>query len=242
MDVVLVHGAWQGAWCWDRVVPLLERSGHRVHTPTLTGSGERAAELTPGVTLDDHLADVSAVVEGLDDGPVLLVGHSYAGMVISGAADRLAQRLHALVYLDAFYPHDGDSALGLMPLPFQEAFRRSAEVDGDGWRLPANDRLLDVWGLHDPDDREWVRQRLTDWSLPCFETPVRLPRGGRAELARTFLCGVAEGYPARVAFGAQARRAAADGCRVVELPTGHDSMIEAPDEVADVLAAVASPP
>lgn len=239
MDIVLVHGAWQGAWCWDRVVPLLQQAGHRVHTPTLTGSGERAAELTPDVTLDDHLADVSAVVDRLDDGPVLLVGHSYAGMVISGAADRLADRVHELVYVDAFYPHDGDCALGLMPQPFQEAFRRSAEADGNGWRLPADDRLLDVWGLHDPDDRRWVRQRLTDWSLPCFETPVRLTRGGRARLARTFLSGTAEDYPARAAFGALAHRAATDGCRVIEVPTGHDMMIEAPREVADLLSAAA---
>jgi pimeloyl-ACP methyl ester carboxylesterase len=240
VDVVLVHGAWQGAWCWDRVAPLLQQEGHRVHTPTLTGSGERASELTREVTLDTHLADVSALVGRLDGGQVLLVGHSYSGMVISGVADRLADRLAGLFYLDAFYPHDGDSALGLMPPPFQEAFRRSAEADGDGWRLPANDGLLDVWGLHDPEDREWVRQRLTDWSLRCFQSPVRLPAGARARLPRTFLRGAAEGYPARVAFGAQAQRADADGCRVVELPTGHDMMIEAPRAVADVLSSVAS--
>jgi pimeloyl-ACP methyl ester carboxylesterase len=232
---VLVHGAWQGAWCWERVVPLLEGAGHRVRTPTLTGCGDRADELTPAVTLDTHLEDVSSVVDDVDDDDVLLVGHSYAGMVISGVADGRADRLAGLVYLDGFYPEDGDSAIGLMPAQFQAFFRQTAADAGDGWCLPAGDGLLDVWGLHDPADRAWVRERLTDWSLPCFESAVHLPNGGRDRLPKTFVAGAAEDYPARAAFGPLARRAEQDGCRLYQLPTGHDLMIERPADVAQIL-------
>jgi pimeloyl-ACP methyl ester carboxylesterase len=234
VTIVLVHGAWQGGWCWERVVPLLEEAGHDVRTPTLAGCGERAGELTPETSLDTHVAEVASLVGELD-GPVLLAGHSYSGMVISAVADERADRLHGLVFLDAFYPHDGESALSLMPPPFQERFRGLAEGEGDGWRLPAGDGLLDVWGLHDPADRQWVRERLTDWSLPCFETPVRLPNGGRGRVPRLYVAGAGEGYPARAAFAPFAARAGDDGARVVELPTGHDAMVEAPDDVATLL-------
>ena len=235
---MLVHGAWQGAWCWERVAPLLERAGHTVRTPTLTGCGDRADELTPAVTLDTHLEDVASVVDDIDDG-VVLVGHSYAGMVVSGVADGQADRLAGLVYLDGFYPKDGDSAISLMPPQFQAFFRQTAADSGEGWRLPAGDGLLDVWGLHDPDDRRWVRERLTDWSLPCFETPLHLPNGGRDRLPKTFLAGAAEAYPGRVVFGPLAERAEQDGCRLHQLPTGHDLMIERPADVAEILLSAA---
>jgi pimeloyl-ACP methyl ester carboxylesterase len=234
--IVLVHGAWQGGWCWERVLPLL--AGHDVRTPDLAGCGQRAVELSPDVTLDTHVEEVSALVRGLD-GPVVLAGHSYSGMVVSGVADALSDRLAGLVFLDAFYPDDGDSALSLMPPSFQDMFRNRAAAEGEGWRLPANDGLLDVWGLHDQADRQWVRERLTDWSLPCFQTPVRLPNGDRGRVPRTYIAAAAEGYPGRAVFAPFAARAAADGCRVVELPTGHDVMIEAPDAVAKLLLDVA---
>jgi pimeloyl-ACP methyl ester carboxylesterase len=237
---VLVHGAWQGPWCWERLAPLLGRSGHRVLTPTLTGCGDDAARLSPEITLDTHVHDVSAVVDDIAESDVLLVGHSYAGMVISEVADSRADKLAGLAYLDGFYPRDGDSALGLMPPQFQGLFRQRAAEDGDGWRLPANDGLLDVWGLHDPTDRVWVRERLTDWSLVCFESPVHLPNGGRQHVPRSFLSGVAEDYPGRAVFAPMAQRAQADGCRLHELPTGHDLMIEASDAVADILLSTAA--
>src|SRR5690348_230039 len=125
MTIVLVHGAWQGGWCWERVVPLLEKAGQEVRTPTLSGCGERAGELSPQLTLDDHIREIAELVDQVD-GPVLLAGHSYSGMVVSAVADALPDRLSALVLLDSFYPRDGESALSLMPPPFQESFRSRA--------------------------------------------------------------------------------------------------------------------
>lgn len=234
-EIVLVHGAWQGSWCWERVVPLLEEAGRTVLTPTLTGSGERAAELTPSVTLATHVDDVVAALDRAGCRDAVLVGHSYSGMVITGAAEQAADRLAALVFLDSFYPGDGESALDQMPPPFREMFRQRAEEEGDGWRLPANDSLLDVWGLHDPELRAWVRPRLTDWSLNCFTSPLEAPAMRRSQLPRTYIAGDADAYPAKAAFGPISQRAGSDGCRVHRIDTGHDVMLEAPRELADIV-------
>src|SRR3712207_5745958 len=106
---VLVHGAWHGGWCWKKVVPLLRTAGHEVYTPTLTGLGERAHLLSPTITLDTHILDVVNVLEYEELLDVVLVGHSYAGAVISGVADRAPTQVAQLVYLDAFVPRDGEA-------------------------------------------------------------------------------------------------------------------------------------
>jgi pimeloyl-ACP methyl ester carboxylesterase len=239
-EIVLIHGAWQGAWCWQRVVPLLEGAGRVVLTPNLTGSGERAAELSPTVTLARHVDDVVAELVDGDRRDVVLVGHSYSGMVITGVAERVPDRLAGLVFVDAFYPSHAESAMDQMPPQFQDLFRRRAEEDGEGWRLPANDGLLDVWGLHDSDLRAWVRRRLTDWSLNCFISPVDAPTMQRGELPRSYLAADAEGYPAKAAFGPIATKAEADDCQIHRFDTGHDIMLEAPREFADVLLATSN--
>src|ERR1700712_1654857 len=179
-DVVLVHGAWQGAWCWDLLRPHLESFGARIITPTLTGSGARHAELGPKVTLADHINDVVNAITDDDLHDVVLVGHSYSGMVITGVAELIAERLGALVFLDAFYPDHGQSAYDQLPPPFQTLFRDNADRLGDGWRLPANDGLLDAWGLHDQELRAIVAPQLTDWSLNCFTSTVEAPLMRRA--------------------------------------------------------------
>ena len=236
-DIVLVHGAWQGAWCWQRVVPLLQVAGRVVVTPTLTGSGTRAAELSEAVTLQHHVDDVVAELVDGDLHDVTLVGHSYSGMVISGVAEVAADRLAELVFVDAFYPGHGESALDQMPTPFQTLFRQRAKEEGDGWRLPANDGLLDVWGLHDSELREWVRPRLTDWSLNCFTSRLDAPTMRRAELPRRYISADADDYPAKAAFGPIADKAEADGCAIHRLDTGHDIMIEAPHGLSEMLLA-----
>lgn len=234
-ETILVHGAWQGSWCWERLVPMLEEAGRTVLTPTLTGSGDRAAELSPSVTLATHVDDVVAALHRADCREAVLVGHSYSGMVITGVAEQAADRLAALVFVDSFYPSDGESALDQMPPLFQAMFRQRAEEEGDGWRLPANDGLLDVWGLHDAELRTWVRQRLTDWSLNCFTSPLEAPAMRRSQLPRTYVAGNADAYPAKAAFGPISERAEADGCRLHRTNTGHDVMLEAPRELADIV-------
>ena len=112
---VLVHGAWHGGWCWKRVRPLLESRGHLVFTPTLTGLGERSHLLARETGLETHIADVVNVIRWEELSEVVLCGHSYGGMVISGVADRVPDRIRSLVYLDAFVPSDGQSLFDFLP-------------------------------------------------------------------------------------------------------------------------------
>lgn len=114
-------------------------------------------------------------------------------------------------------------------------FRDIAARDGDGWRLPANDGLLDAWGLHDPELRAMVRPQLTDWSLNCFTSPLDAPLMRRAGVARHYISANADAYPAKAAFGPISERAQADGCGLHHVPTGHDVMIEAPGQLTDTL-------
>lgn len=235
-DIVLVHGAWQGAWCWDRVVPGLRAAGHRISTPTLTGSGSRAALLSPAVDLATHLDDVEPVIRQAT-APVVLVVHSYAGMIVPGVAARCGDRIGAVVLVDAFYPDEGQAAIDQMPPPFRQRFQERAAEVGDGWRLPADEGLLDVWGLHDPADRQWVGDQLTDWSLRCFESPNGSSRRVLADLPRWYVAGTAE-CPARAGFGPISRLAESDGCTLVEVPSGHDVMVEAPSMLVGVVVDV----
>src|SRR5947199_8287268 len=145
---VLVHGAWQTAATWDLVVPLLRRGGHQVFTPSLTGLEGDPRELTDQVTLDTHIENVVRLMESEDLQNATLVGHSYAGMVITGVVERGPMRVARLVYVDAFIPKNGQSAMQLLPETIQSMFREQAKVN-DGWRLPASDRQLDLWGLKD---------------------------------------------------------------------------------------------
>lgn len=108
-DYVLIHGAWCGAWTFDPVVAPLEAEGHRVFALDLPGMGKRTAGLNPSICLSTHIEDVARQIDALGLDRFVLVGHSYGGMVVTGVADRLADRIDALVYLDAFLPEDGQS-------------------------------------------------------------------------------------------------------------------------------------
>lgn len=231
---VLVHGAWQGASTWDLVVPKLLNAGHQVYAPTLTGLGAHGHHLTPEVNLDMHIRDVLGVInfERLQD--VTLVGHSYAGMIITGVAERAKDRLARMVYVDAFVPNDGQSAMQLLPAAIQSAFREQAATDGEGWRLRGSERQLDLWGLKDGSARDFVRSKLCDFSLNCFEQPVRLTTNAAA-IEHAYIACVAEGYPARAVFQQFADRAKREGWRYHELPTGHDCHVEAPEEFSRLL-------
>ena len=123
---VLVHGAWWGAWCWRRVARLLTQSGHEVFTPALTGVGERSHLLTPDINLDTYILDVVNVMKWQELNKVVLVGHSYAGMVISGVAEQLEEAILSFVMLDAFFPETGQALVDLQPPAIRETFLTAA--------------------------------------------------------------------------------------------------------------------
>jgi pimeloyl-ACP methyl ester carboxylesterase len=229
---VLVHGAWHGGWCWDRVAPLLRAAGHVVHAPTLTGLSERAHLLSPLVGLETHVEDVVRLVDVLGLTDVVLVGHSYAGQVVTAVADRRPAVVARRVYLDAFVGSDGESARDLLPETVEHHWAQSAAEQGFGWLVAV--RKLSVLGVTDPADVDWLLPRLTPHPWKTYTDPLRLT-------------GAVEGVPGAFVecvdwmrvFAGQADRARALGWPVHELATGHEAMVTAPEELARVLADVA---
>lgn len=134
--VVLVHGTTAGGWVWKRIAPQLRAAGHDVYTPTLTGLGERVHLASPGIDLDTHITDVVNVIEFEDLAQVVLVGHSYGGMVITGVADRVPNRIARLVYLDALVPQDGEAVVDLVAPEVRRHYERVVETEGQGWLIP----------------------------------------------------------------------------------------------------------
>jgi len=164
--MVLIHGSMHGGWCWQRVAPLLRAAGHDVYTPTLTGLGERVHLAHPAVDLDTHIRDVLGVLEFEDLHEVILVGHSYGTMVITGVADRVPERIAHLVYLDGTMAADGQTALDFFPPEWRASRRAQVDAEGEGWRLlPPVD--LTVWGIRE-DDAAWVHGKLVPQPFKTF--------------------------------------------------------------------------
>ena len=233
LTFVLVHGAWHGGWCWKKVVPLLRADGHQVHTPTLTGLGERRHLSSPQVNLSTHIQDVAAVLDFEDLHNVVLVGHSYAGFVIAGVAAQAKARVGHIIFLDAFLPEDGKSMLDYNPLPpgFNDVVRRQ----GDGWRLPLPFALAD-FGVTDPLDVAWVTPKITDQPFATFMETLKLPADSFAGLRSSYIR-TTEGEP----FEPAATRAAAAGFNVSEMTdAGHDVMITKPRELVTRLVDLSS--
>jgi pimeloyl-ACP methyl ester carboxylesterase len=228
---VLVHGAWHGGWKWRFVAPILRRAGHAVYTPTLTGLGERAHLARPGIDLDLHVQDVAALMETEDLRDVLLLGHSYGGMVVTGVAERCPERIRRLVYLDAFVPENGKCLLDYVERAVPEraaAFRKEGEREGSVAPPP-----LSLWGIVKPEHVAFARQRETRHPYGCFKQPVRLVNSSAAALPKTFIYCSA---PATGSFDQFVARYRGDPkWRFHELKTGHDAMILVPEELAAVL-------
>ncbi len=231
-DIVLVHGSFHGAWCWRKLVPLLERAGHRVWAPTFTGLAERAHYGSASTGLGGHIAEIAQLLEFEDLHDVVLVGHSYAGMVLSGVAETQAARIRRLVYLDAFVPADGDTMFDHLPRHFAADWLAAAR-DGSGWGIPPPPP--EVFGITDEADIAWARARLTPMPYRTHDEAVLLPNDRAAALARTYVwcrqSGLLEATAARIrqlpAWDFQA------------LDTGHDVMVSDPVQLAATLLAAA---
>jgi pimeloyl-ACP methyl ester carboxylesterase len=230
---VLVHGAWHGGWCWRRVAPLLRTAGHEVFAPTLTGLGERAHLAGPAAGLTTHILDVADLLryEALSD--AVLVGHSYAGLVVTGAASHVSEKVGHVVYLDALVPGDGQCWRDLAPPAVQVS--RDALIEQHGGRtLPPPAEATRYLGVSDAEDAAWVRSRLVGQPAVTWIEPLRLVRA--TTCARTYvLC--TDGVPMAAPFAARARTE--PGWSYRELRAGHDAMVTAPRELADLLLEVA---
>jgi len=231
---VLVHGTAHGGWCWQKLAPLLRAEEHEVYTPTLTGLADRSHLLECGVDLSTHLTDIAKLLVYEDLSDVILVGHSYAGMVITGVAAKVPERLKLLVYLDAYLPDDGQSELDLWPEEMRNEILADAEAS-KGLRPPPSIAFL---GITDLELADWVRPRMTPHPMATYTEPVPAGDARSAALPRVFIhC---TGGPTRSLYGTFADKARAKGWDVREMPTGHDVMLIAPRELAGILLELAT--
>jgi pimeloyl-ACP methyl ester carboxylesterase len=230
---VLVHGAWHGGWCWSRVSPVLREAGHTVYTPTLTGLGERSHLLTPAVDLRLHVQDIVGLLEYENLSSVVLVGHSYGGMVISGVAERMPGRLSHLVYLDAFLPEAGQSVLDLLPEQRSAQLREQAAAYGDGWLVPAPPP--ESYGVVEPADLEWVRPRLGPQPLATLDQPLDRLAPIDPAITRSYIA--CTEFPAFRPFAERVRHDPAWRSR--EIASGHDAMVTQPRSLANILMELA---
>jgi pimeloyl-ACP methyl ester carboxylesterase len=229
---VLVHGAWHGGWCWRRVSDLLEKGGHKVFTPTMTGVGERSHLLDAKVNLATHITDIVNVMkwEGLKN--IVLVGHSYGGVIISGVAEQARDAIASIVFLDAFVPDDG-TALAETASPQSREAIKAATEKGEIAVKPIPAAVFKV----NEKDRAWVDAMCTPHPIATLTDKISLTgardRVGKRSYVR------AKGYPSPSFDAAQAKVQALSGWRIYDMPCGHDAMVDMPDRLVEILLEVA---
>jgi len=230
LTFVLVHGAWHGGWCWSRVRGPLRQQGHFVVTPTLTGLGERAHLARQDIGLDTHVEDIVGVLDTEELTDVVLVGHSYAGLLLPGVADRSTARLRHIVCLDGAVPHEGEAGMDTVAPEIQQRWQ---EVAGEtGWMPPAYDFL----GVSNPDDLAWLERRLVPHPFKSWCDPVRRYGDGYDRIAKTFIrCTLPSGRAA--SLSAERARESSDW-DYREIEAGHDAMITAPDALVEMLVEI----
>jgi pimeloyl-ACP methyl ester carboxylesterase len=235
-NFVVAHGAWSAAWAWKKMRPLLRASGHELWTPTYTGLGERRHLLAKSIDLETHIADVLGVLEFESLRDVVLIGHSYGGMVATGVADRARERIAQLVYLDAFVPRDGQSLIDLQPPEARVRVRELARTAGDGWLLPSNPLPPDT----SDEDVAWISGLRLPQPLATFETPLRL-RNGETSLPRSYIyCQRAAPGDVFRQFADRARRES--GWRYFEIDASHSPHVTAPRALCGILEKVVTSP
>jgi pimeloyl-ACP methyl ester carboxylesterase len=229
---LVCHGAWSAGWAWKKMHPLMQAAGHRLVTPSYTGLGERAHLAHPGIDLDTHIEDMLNVIKYEDLRDIVLIGHSYGGMVATGVADRARDEVKQLIYIDAFVPKDGQSLLDLNEVArpqMQQLAKR-----GDGWRVPPNPTPSDT----PPADVEWLSARRVDMPIKCFEAKLKL-QGCPLTLPRNYI------YATRITpadtFGPFARETKSDPAwNYYEIDASHSPNVTAPDALMALLVKIAA--
>ena len=224
---VVAHGAWSAGWGWKKMHPLLAARGHRLITPSYTGLGERAHLARPEIDLDTHIADILGVLDYEDLSGVNLIGHSYGGMVATGVADRARARIAQLIYIDAFAPNDGDSALDLLP----PAMRAQRQAGSDGF-IPAGPMPADTA----PDDVAWCTPRRKPQPAKTFEQKLRL-QNGPLTLPRHYIYCTRHTPDDR--FRQFLERARREHWGADEIDSSHNPHITCPQVLADLLDRIA---
>ncbi|HNX68879.1 MAG TPA: alpha/beta hydrolase family protein [Candidatus Omnitrophota bacterium] len=231
---VLVHGAYHGAWSWQKIIPFLREKGIPVFTPTLSGLGENSYLLSPSIDLSTHITDVAELLkrEALRD--VVLVGHSYAGFVISGVAERVPERIAHLVYLDAMVPESGQCFFDVRP----DLRARVSTITFAGKSVQV---LMppspEVFGVTDPEDVAWVKPLLTPTPAACYEESLVVSEPKVHLIPKTYLLNKVQDPGASRKSHEEAYARAQGGRWSRRMISGpHDSMITHPKQLAETLA------
>jgi pimeloyl-ACP methyl ester carboxylesterase len=230
---VVAHGAWSAGWAWKKMHPLMRALGHTLITPTYTGIGERSHLAHAGIDLETHITDILNVLDFEDLRDVILIGHSYGGMVATGVADRAAERIAHLVYLDAFAPRHGDSLLSLTPADNRSRVLEGVRTQGDGWRIPANPLPSDT----SPEDVAWSMARRVMQPLKTWEQPIQLTGAGDALPKSYIYCNKFGPGDVFHQFADRARGEA--GWTYFGMDASHNPHITVPGELAALLDGIA---
>jgi len=230
-NYVLAHGAWSSAFAWRKMRPLMAAAGHQLWTPSLTGLGDRAHLAGPDIDLDTHIADIANLLHYEDLTDVRLIGHSYGGMVATGVADRVPERIRQVIYLDAFVPQDGQALLDLAAPGFKEKVVAETQRDGDGWKVKANPLPADT----PAGEVDWLMARRHMQPLKTIATPIRLT-GKIDTLPRAYIYCTSPmpGDPFRK-FLERARR---ESWQAHEIDATHNPHITVPDVLMRLLMQV----
>jgi len=229
---VVAHGAWSAGWAWKKMRPLMRAAGHELWTPTYTGLGERTHLAHPGVDLDTHIRDIVAVLETEDLTDVILIGHSYGGMVATGVADRARTRVAKLVYLDAFVPTDGQAVFDLVPPDIAAKMRAGAQASESGYGIPANPMPSDT----SPEDQAWATPRRRPQPLQTFATKLAL--SAEPSAPRYYIYAKRAGIGDT--FGRFYARAKREGWRTFEVDASHNPHITNPQGLLAILQEIAA--
>ncbi len=227
--IVLAHGAWSASWAWKKMRPLFAAAGHTFYSPTYTGLGERSHLANPGIDLSTHVQDVLNVLEFEDLKDVVLLGHSYGGMVATGVADKARSRIQRVVYIDAFAPKDGQSLFDLVGPKASGNMIAGAAKDGEGWKLPLNPMPPDT----SPEDSAWAVPRRRPQPIKTFEQKIKL-ESKEAPPPRHYIYAKKNG-PGDVfrQFGERAKSEA--GWKYYEIDASHNPHITCPDVLMKLL-------
>src|SRR3954469_22082039 len=228
---LVCHGAWSAGWAWKKMHPLINAAGHRLVTPTYTGVGERIHLANPSIDLETHVEDILNVIKYEDLRDIVLVGHSYGGMVATGVADRARERIAQLIYIDAFVPGDGQSLLDLNESDRQ---RMTDLTTSGAWRVQPHPIAADT----PQADIAWLTERRVPMPIKCFDTKLKL-QGGALTLPRSYI------YATRITpadtFGRFAKQTKADPAwRYHEIDASHSPNVTAPETLMALLQAIAA--
>jgi pimeloyl-ACP methyl ester carboxylesterase len=226
----LVHGAWHGAWCWQKLAPILQGQGHTVSCITQTGLGERASDLSPDITIQTFVDDVVEHLRDQDIHDTILVGHSFGGIAITGAAAILPERIKELVYLDAMVPLSGIAASQTVAPDVWQARKQGAVMTGDTLCLPPPKAI--AMGLTDPEDAAFIEAHMTPHPIRTYETSIAFDGAPNNGLPVRY---IRVTDPIYAPLEGHRKRVAEMGWPMLDIASGHDCMVNTPDALAALL-------